>query len=76
MRTCELNGNKFVYGDETVFLVQVGKDKGKYNTKYKFIGNFVHAVLWFNGINIGNGYKKRLIMQSCSKDTIIARCIS
>jgi len=44
-------------------------------TKYRFVGNLVSAVLYFNGINIGNGYKKRLMMPSAKKP-VLARVFS
>ena len=43
------------------FLIQVGRYKGAYKTKYK-CANLIQASLWYRAINIGNGYKKRLIM--------------
>lgn len=75
MKSNELNGVKIVYHDDTEFLVQLGRDKGSYKTKYRFVGNLVSAVMYFNSINIGNGYKKRLIMPS-SKKPILARVFS
>jgi hypothetical protein len=57
-------GDKTVaYSSATVFCVQVGKgSKGSYKTRYSFTGELERAVLYFNAINIGNGYKKRLTM--------------
>jgi hypothetical protein len=75
MKSNELNGVRIVYHDDTEFLVQVGKYKGSYKTKYRFIGNLVSAVLYLNGINISNGYKKRLIMPSAKKP-VLARVFS
>lgn len=64
----ELDGKEVVYNTTTEFLVQVGKGaKGSYKTKYRFEGNLLQAVMWYNGINIGNGYKKRLIAPSLNK---------
>lgn len=69
----ELDGKRIAYSSATEFLVQVGKgSKGAYKTKYKFVGNLTQAVLYFNGINIGNGFKKRLYMVGGSKP-ILAR---
>jgi hypothetical protein len=43
------------------FLVQVGKgSKGSYTTRYSF-DNFNEAWFWYKSINIGMGYKKRLV---------------
>ena len=59
----ELNGKKVAYHSETEFLIQIGKGpKGSYTTRYKVTGSLTEAVSWYNGINIGNGYKKRLVM--------------
>ena len=48
-----------------VFEVQVGKgSKGAYKTRYRFEGDSFHnsrAMLYFASINIGRGYKKRLL---------------
>jgi hypothetical protein len=74
--TSELNGKKIAYSSETEFLVQVGRySKGSYHTKYSFKGNLAQAVMYYNGINIGYGYKKRLLMPS-SKKPILARSYS
>ena len=72
----ELDGKKIAYTDQTEFLVQIGKNKGSYRTKYRIVGHLGSAVLWYNGINIGNGYKKRLLMPSCSKKPVLARAFS
>lgn len=71
MKFNELNGVRIAYHDDTEFLVQIGKDKSSYKTKYRFVGNLVSAVLYFNGLNIGNGYKKRLIMPSAKKPILV-----
>jgi hypothetical protein len=63
-----LDGKRIAYTDTTDFLVQVGRySKGAYKTKYRIIGNLGQAVSWYNGINIGNGYKKRLYVPSFNK---------
>ena len=74
--TTELNGKRIAYCSETEFLVQVGRGKGSYKTRYSFKGNLAQAVMHYNGINIGNGYKKRLLMPSCSKRPTLAKSIS
>ena len=73
LHTSELNGKKIAYSSETEFLVQVGKGKGTYKTRYSFKGNIAQAVFYFNSINIGNGYKKRLFSPSMNKPTL-AKC--
>ncbi len=70
--TCTLDGKHIAYTDETDFYVQVGKGKkGSYKTKYKITGALGMAVTYFNGINIGNGYKKRLVAPSMNKPVLV-----
>ena len=77
LKTSVLNGKRIAYSTDTDFLVQVGKgSKGAYQTRYSFRGNLAQAVLYYNCINIGNGYKKRLYMPSCSKNPVLARLFS
>ena len=72
-----LDGKRIAYGSGTEFLVQVGKgEKGAYKTRYAITGSLAQAVLYFNGINIGNGFKKRLLMPSCSAKPVLARAFS
>lgn len=64
------------YTDTTEFLVQVGRyAKGAYKTRYSFIGKLEQAVAYYNALNIGNGYKKRLYMPSSPKP-VLARTSS
>ena len=58
--TDSLNGVNIAYSSETVFLVQTGKGKSSYKTKYIFVGHLGRAVVHYNCINIGKGFKKRL----------------
>lgn len=74
-KVLELDGKRIAYTDQTEFLVQVGKGKGSYKTKAKFTGNLAQAIMHYNMINIGNGYKKRLIAPSFNKP-VIARQLS
>jgi len=70
------------------YLIQVGKGpKGAYQTKYRLTGQPVikmipagvsvpaQVALWYMGINIGNGYKKRLVCRSTANPSgkVIAR---
>jgi len=73
--TNELDGKKIAYHSETIFLVQIGRGKSGYRTKYSFKGNLAQAVWWYNCINIGNGYKKRLLAPSFNKP-LLARQFS
>jgi len=63
----ELNGRRIAYSSETEFLVQVGKGSRAYKTRYRIVGNLPKAVFLFNCINIGNGYKKRLVSWALNK---------
>lgn len=72
----ELDGKKVAYHSETEFLVQLGRyAKGSYSTRYRIIGNLAQAVGWYNSINIGRGYKKRLIAPSFNRP-LLARAWS
>lgn len=67
-----VNCKTVAYCAETVFLVQVGKGKkGSYKTEYSFIGDLIKAVFYYNSINIGKGYKKRLLMPSSPKKVLV-----
>jgi hypothetical protein len=72
----ELNGKKIGYCSDTNFLIQVGKGKASYKTRFSVKGNLGRAVMLYNGINIGNGYKKRLLMPSDGRNPILARSVS
>lgn len=70
-----LNDKPVAYTDQTEFLVQIGKDRGGYRTKYKFVGKLGTAVAYYNAVNIGRGYKKRLIAPGMNKP-VLARAFS
>ena len=71
MHTSQLNGKSIAYHDETEFLVQVGRHKGSYKTRYKLVGNLNEAVWHYQCINIGRGYKKRLLMPSSPNPVLL-----
>jgi hypothetical protein len=74
LRYDTLDGKQIAYHCDTAFCVQVGRgSKGSYKNKYVIRGSLARAVLYYNGINIGNGYKKRLLMPSASKRPVLAR---
>ena len=75
LRTNELDGRRVAYSSETEFLVQVGLGRGSYRTRYAVRGNLAQAVHLFNGLNIGNGYKKRLVSWGFNRP-VIARQFS
>ena len=71
-----VNGKYIAYTNDTVFLVQVGKGpKGGYKNYYSFRGDPREAMFYFASINVGNGFKKRLIMSGCSRP-VLARIAS
>lgn len=76
MRTATLDGKRIAYTDDTKFEVQVGRyAKGKYQTRYTFTGELARAVFYYQGINIGRGYKKRLVMPDAIRP-VLARAFS
>ena len=74
-KTAQLNGVEIAFTNKTIFLVQLGKDKGGYKTKWSFEGDLANAVFYYRGLNIGRGYKKRLIAPSFNKP-LLARSFS
>lgn len=74
-KTATLDGKRIIYSDTTDFLVQVGHKNRAYATRYTFKGNLHQAVAYFNAINIGRGYKKRLLMPGARKP-VLARAFS
>ena len=73
--TGTLDDKQIAYTNQTNFLVQVGKGKSEYKTRYCITGNLVQAVMYYNGINIGNGYKKRLVAPTL-KPSVLAKLTS
>lgn len=70
--TFTLNGKKIAFSSETDFYVQLGKGKkGSYSTKYSFKGDLARAVFYYESINIGNGYKKRLYSPAMNKPVLL-----
>ena len=76
-KTANLDGKPIAYTDHTVFEVQVGRNRGAYQTRYSFTGtnNLHQAVFHYRAIHIGRGYKKRLVMVGANKP-ILARQFS
>lgn len=75
IKQATLDGKNIAYAESTEFLVQVGKGKSSYRTRYSFKGDLAQAVFHFNAINIGNGYKKRLVAPAFNKP-LLARQFS
>lgn len=74
-KTATLDGKKIIYSETTRFEVQVGRHNSAYKTRYAFDGNLHRAVAYFNALNIGYGYKKRLLMPGARKP-VLARQFS
>lgn len=72
IKTVTLDGKKLVYTNMTEFLVQIGKNRSAYRTKWRFVGNIHQAVTYYRGLNVGYGYKKRLLMPS-AKHPVLAK---
>ena len=78
LHTATVDGKQIAFHDETEFFVEVGKGSGSYKIRrYRYVGfdGLKQACATYRAINIGNGYKKRLVMPS-SKNPVIARYIS
>ena len=58
----EIDGKSIAYSSETQFYVQIGRYKSSYKTRYMIKGSLGMAVLYYTCMNVGNGYKKRLLM--------------
>jgi hypothetical protein len=74
-KTATLDGKRIIYTENTEFLVQVGHKNRAYATRYAFKGNLHQAVMHYRCINIGRGYKKRLLMPGARKP-VLARQFS
>jgi hypothetical protein len=60
MKTVNIDGKDYTYSESDVWKVEVGKgSKGAYHSRYT-LDNPRQGVWYFNCINIGNGFKKRL----------------
>ena len=70
MKTATLDGKRITYTDQTEFLVQIGRGRSAYETKYSFKGNLHQAVSYYCAINIGRGYKKRLVMPAALRKVL------
>lgn len=74
--TVELDGKNLAFASNTEFYIQVGKGRGAYKTRMKFLGDeFARGVMYYKGINVSNGYKKRLISWNLNKP-VLARTIT
>jgi len=65
-----IDGKRMAYTNQTEFLVQVGKNRSAYRTRYRFVGDIHQAAKYYLAINVGLGYKKRLYAPSMKVPTI------
>jgi len=70
MKTATLDGKRIAYTDDTKFEVQIGRGKSAYTTRYTFTGNLHQAVMYYRCVNIGRGYKKRLVMPDANRPVL------
>jgi len=70
LKTVTIDGKRMAYTNQTEFLVQVGKNRSAYRTRYRFVGNIHQAAKYYRAINVGHGYKKRLYAPSMNVPTI------
>ena len=70
IKTVTIDNRKLAYTSETLFLVQVGKNRGAYRTKYTFKGDPFEAAKHYRGLNVAYGYKKRLYMPHAKRPTL------
>ena len=73
--TVEVDGKQIAFTDQSIFEVQVGRYKGAYRTRWRFTGDIWQAAHYYRCINIGNGYKKRLVCKTFNKP-VLARAFS
>ena len=56
------NGKRIDFDKDTVFTVQSAKPTDKFQTRWTFPGNPSQAAFYFDSINLGPGFSKRLLM--------------
>lgn len=72
MNTIRIGNRTFPVSAESVFQVQVGRNRSAYKNRYTFSGDFNKAAFYYSCINIGNGYKKRFLLDG----KVVARAFS
>ena len=65
-----IDDRKVAYTSETLFLVQLGKNRGSYRTKWTFKGDPFEAAKYYRALNVGLGYKKRLLMPNAKRPVL------
>jgi len=73
--TTYLDCKPIAYTNHTWFEIQGGRGKSAYRNRFAVKGDLRTAVLMYSSINIGRGYKKRLVMIGANKP-VLARQFS
>jgi hypothetical protein len=69
----ELDGSKVAFHRDNIIMIQIGKGKGSYEDTHTYLApDFPRAVMHYRCLNIGNGYKKRMVCWDLNKP-ILAR---
>lgn len=76
MMTVNIDGKDWSYNVGDRWKVEVGKgEKGKYHSRYTLDTPHM-AMRYFNAINIGRGFKKRLSLVQNGKKVTVAKATS
>ena len=76
MNTVNIDGKDYTWSEGDRWKVEVGKgEKGKYHSRYTLDTPHM-AMRYFNAINIGRGFKKRLTLEQGGRKVRIARVAS
>lgn len=67
-----LNNKEHTVNAHSLIQVQLGKNRSAYRTKWSFIGEAAKAVKYYRCLNVGYGYKKRLVLDG----KVIAKTIT
>ena len=67
-----LNNKEHTVNDKSVIHIQLGKNRSAYRNKWSFVGEAAKAVRYYRCLNVGYGYKKRLVLDG----KVIAKTIT
>lgn len=74
--TVTIDDKTYTYGLHDTWDIEVGRYRGAYRLQYRMT-TVVDGVKYYRCINIGNGYKKRLVLRRADGTrTVVARYIS
>jgi len=63
--TAILDNKPITWTSKTIFRIQLGRGtRGSYTNRYIITGSLDAAVIYYRGLNVGYGYKKRLLMEN------------